>query len=65
MKDANDEDIEFKALLRAVGNKALTAELKPGQSVKGRLVFAAGKDAQAGTLTFTWQDQRSVKIPLK
>ena len=65
MKDANDEDIEFKTLLRAVGNTALTADIKPGQTVKGRLVFAAGKDAQAGSLTFTWQDQRSAKIALK
>ena len=55
MVDANDESFEWvNDLLRGVGNEPLNTTLKPGQTVKGRMVFFASKDATPAKLTLSY-----------
>jgi hypothetical protein len=66
MKDANDETIEYReTLLRAVGNTALTENIKPGETKRGRLIFAAAKEATPANVTFGWGEGRAVLVSLK
>ena len=66
MKDANNEGIDFRdTLLRAVGNTGLSAEIKPGETVRGRLIFSAAKEAKPDSLMFSLGEGRSAVISLK
>jgi hypothetical protein len=66
MKDSNDEAIEYReTLLRAVGNTALGESVKPGETKRGRLLFAAAKDAKPASVTFAWGEGRAVVVSLK
>lgn len=66
LKDTNKEPIEFSnTLLRAVGNTALNAEIKPGETVRGRLIFSAAKDAKPESLELSLEEGRSVVVALK
>lgn len=66
MKDLNNEVIEYReTLYRAVGDAQLSGDVKPGETVRGRLLFAAPKKVTAGSLLFTWPAGRRVKVSLK
>nr|WP_309694640.1 DUF4352 domain-containing protein [Armatimonas sp.] len=66
MKDANNEPMDFQnTLFNAVGNTSLNSEIKPGETVRGRLIFSAAKDAKPDSLTFTLSEIRSAIVSLK
>ena len=66
MKDANNEPVDFlQTLLRAVGNTVLTAEVNPGETVRGRLIFSAAKEARPDSLAFAYGEGRSAVVSLK
>jgi hypothetical protein len=64
MKDAAGEDVEFGgSVLKGVGNTYLSGTLKPGASVKARVLFTAAKDANASSVTVTsTETERSVTV---
>ncbi len=66
LTDSNDEPIEYRnILLRAVGNTNLSDTVKPGASVRGRLIFSGPKAAKVSSLSLGLPEGRTVTVSLK
>jgi hypothetical protein len=67
MEDANGEPIEsLQEMFRAVGNEQLALDVKPGQTVKGRMLFQASPESKPKKLRLTYHgEQRAIVVPIE